>query len=39
VGLRKSDDVLLSLVNDALATVDQTRRDQLWDIALNNQPI
>ena len=39
VGLRKSDDALLDCVNAALATVDQAQRDELWDTALNNQPI
>ena len=38
VGLRKSDDVLLSLVNEALAGVDQAQRDVMWDTALNNHP-
>ncbi|MCR5088191.1 MAG: transporter substrate-binding domain-containing protein [Oscillospiraceae bacterium] len=38
VGLRKSDDTLLSLVNEALATVDQEARDEMWETALTNQP-
>ena len=38
VGLRKSDDALLGLVNEALATVDQETRDAMWDTAVNNQP-
>ena len=38
VGLRKSDDVLLELVNEALATVDQEMRDAMWDTAVNTQP-
>ena len=38
VGLRKSDDALLVLVNEALATVDQETRDAMWDTAVNNQP-
>ncbi len=39
VGLRKSDDALLGMVNEILATVDQAQRDELWDTALNNQPV
>ena len=39
VGLRKSDDALLECVNDVLASVDQEQRDELWDTALNNQPV
>ena len=38
VGLRKSDDVLLDLVNEILAGVDQEQRDEMWDVALNSQP-
>ena len=38
VGLRKSDDALLSLADAVLATIDQEQRDELWDTALNNQP-
>ena len=38
VGLRKSDDALLGLVNEALATVDQEARDAMWDTAVNTQP-
>ena len=38
VGLRKSDDALLGLVNEALATVDQETRDAMWDTAVNTQP-
>ena len=38
VGLRKSDDALLDMVNEILATVDQEQRDALWDTALNSQP-
>ncbi len=38
VGLRKSDDALLALVNEALATVDQETRDAMWDTAVNTQP-
>ena len=39
VGLRKSDDVLLDCVNDVLASIDQEQRDELWETALNNQPV
>ena len=39
VGLRKSDDALLDCVNYVLANVDQEQRDELWDTALNNQPV
>ena len=38
VGLRKSDEALLSLADAVLATIDQEQRDELWDTALNNQP-
>ena len=38
VGLRKSDDALLDLVNEILAGVDQAQRDEMWDVALNSQP-
>ena len=38
VGLRKSDDVLLDMVNEILAAVDQEQRDEMWDVALNSQP-
>ena len=38
VGLRKSDDALLDLVNEILAGVDQEQRDEMWDVALNSQP-
>ncbi|MBQ7436874.1 MAG: transporter substrate-binding domain-containing protein [Oscillospiraceae bacterium] len=38
VGLRKSDEALLSLADAVLATIDQAQRDELWDTALNNQP-
>ncbi len=39
VGLRKSDEALLDLVNEILAEVEQEQRDELWETALNNQPI
>ena len=39
VGIRKTDDYLLSLVNEALATVDQAERDAMWDTAVENQPV
>jgi hypothetical protein len=38
VGIRKSDDELLSQVNAALASVDQDTRDEMWDTAVANQP-
>ena len=38
VGLRKSDDALLDMVNDILGSVDQEQRDEMWDVAMNNQP-
>ena len=38
VGIRKSDDALLALVNEALATVDQEARDVMWETAVANQP-
>ena len=38
VGLRKSEDALLGLVNEALATVNQETRDAMWDTAVNTQP-
>ncbi len=38
VGLRQSDEALLALANEALATVDQETRDAMWDTAVNNQP-
>ena len=38
VGLRKSDDALLELINEALADIDQETRDTLWETALENQP-
>ena len=38
VGLRKSDDALLSLADAVLATIDQEQRDELWETALTNQP-
>lgn len=39
VGIRKSDDALLELVNEALATVPQAERDVMWDTAVENQPV
>lgn len=39
VGIRKSDDYLLSLVNEALASVDQAGRDEMWNTAVENQPV
>ena len=38
VGLRKSDEALLSLADAVLATIDQAQRDELWETALTNQP-
>jgi ABC-type amino acid transport substrate-binding protein len=38
VGLRKSDEALLSLADAVLATIDQEQRDELWETALTNQP-
>lgn len=38
VGVRKSDDVLLGLVNEALATVDSETRLAMWDTAVENAP-
>lgn len=38
VGLRKDDTKLLTAVNAALATVDQTTRDDMWATAVANQP-
>ncbi len=38
VGLRKSDDALLDMVNEILAGIDQEQRDTMWDTALNGQP-
>ncbi len=38
VGLRLSDTELLDDVNAALATIDQPTRDELWEIAVANQP-
>lgn len=39
VGIRKSDNDLLALVNEALATVDQPTRDVMWETAVANQPV
>lgn len=39
VGLRKSDNDLLELVNAALATVDQATRDEMWKTAVAGQPV
>lgn len=38
VGIRKSDDYLLGLVNEALASVNQQQRDEMWNTAVDNQP-
>jgi len=38
VGLRYSDDVLLGLVNEALAGVDQAQRDVMWSTASEKAP-
>ncbi len=38
VGIRKSDAALLELVDEALATVDQKTRDEMWETAAANQP-
>ena len=38
VGIRKSDDELLAQVNEALATVDSTAREEMWNTAVANQP-
>ena len=38
VGIRKSDDALLELVNEALATVPQEERDVMWNTAVEQQP-
>ena len=39
VGLRYSDTELLEQVNSALAGINQTTRDQLWENAVANQPM
>jgi ABC-type amino acid transport substrate-binding protein len=39
VGIRKTDDYLLGLVNEALAGVDQATRDEMWNTAVENQPV
>ena len=38
VGIRLDDTELLDDVNSALATIDQTTRDDLWNTAVENQP-
>lgn len=38
VGIRKSDDTLLALVDEALATVDDEAREVMWNTAVENQP-
>lgn len=38
VGIRKTDDQLLSQVNAALEQIDDNTRTQLWDTAVENQP-
>ena len=38
VGVRKSDDTLLALVNEALAGVDSETRLAMWDTAVANAP-
>ena len=38
VGVRKSDDALLALVNEALAGVDSETRLAMWDTAVANAP-
>ena len=38
VGVRKSDDALLALVNEALAGIDSETRLAMWDTAVANAP-
>lgn len=38
VGIRKSDNALLELVDEALATVAQDAREVMWETAVNKQP-
>lgn len=38
VGLRKSDNDLLTAVNAALATISDEERDRIWQTAFENQP-
>ena len=38
VGLRMGEDDLLTLVDEALETLDQDTRNELWDTAMSNQP-
>ncbi len=38
VGLRYDDEALLRLVNEALAGVDQARRDEMWNTAAEKAP-
>ena len=38
VGIRYEDNALLDLVNQAMATVDQAQRDEMWDTAADNAP-
>lgn len=38
VGLRKSDTELLELINEAIATISEEQRDEIWETALANQP-
>ena len=38
VGVRKSDDALLALVNEALADIDSETRLAMWDTAVANAP-
>ncbi|MBR0095905.1 MAG: transporter substrate-binding domain-containing protein [Synergistaceae bacterium] len=38
VGIRKSDNALLELVDEALATVEQDAREVMWETAVNKQP-
>ncbi len=39
VGIRKTDDYLLGLVNEALATVSKEEVDAMWETAKANQPV
>jgi len=39
VGIRKTDNDLLALVNEALAGVEQSRREEMWNTAAANQPV
>ena len=39
VGIRKTDDYLLGKVNEALSKVDQAARDEMWNTAVDRQPV